>query len=89
MISVPIPRSIARGQILAIGAQLPYDLGTAEANAALRALLGKPVAPYISIAALGVKQGNLIPALELVTKRSTPPEIIEACAGKCSGVSSR
>jgi len=80
---------VARGQILAIGAQLPYDLGTAEANAALRALLGKPVAPYISIAALGVKQGNLIPALELVTKRSTPPEIIEACAGKCSGVSSR
>jgi ribose transport system substrate-binding protein len=80
---------VARGHILAIGAQLPYDLGAAEANAALNALLGKPVAPYISIAALGVKQGNLIPALELVTKRSTPPEIIEACAGKCAGATSR
>ena len=76
---------VARGQIFAIGAQLPYDLGVAEANAALHAHLSKPVAPYISIAALGVKQANLLPALEMVTKRSPPPEAIEACAGKCVG----
>lgn len=80
---------VARGQIQAIGAQLPYDLGVAEANAALYALSGKEVAPYISIAALGVKQSNLLSALETVTKRSPPPEVIEACAGKCAGVPSR
>jgi len=80
---------VARGQIQAIGAQLPYDLGVAEANAALYALLGKSVAPYISIAALGVKQSNLLSALEMVTKRSPPPEVVEACAGKCAGVMSR
>lgn len=80
---------VARGEILAIGAQLPYDLGVAEANAALSALLGKPVAPYISIAALGVKRSNLLSALEMVTKHSPPPQVLEACAGKCAGVTSR
>lgn len=80
---------VARGQIHAIGAQLPYDLGVAEANAGLYALLGKTVPPYISIAALGVKQGNLLSALELVTKRSPPSEIVSACGGKCGGVPAR
>jgi ribose transport system substrate-binding protein len=80
---------VAKGQINAIGAQLPYDLGVAEANAAVHALLGKPVAPFISIAALGVKQDNLLSALELVTKRSAPPEIVSACNGKCSGATGR
>ena len=80
---------LARGQIRAIGAQMPYDLGVAEANAALYAVLGKAVAPYISIAALGVKQSNLLSALELVTKRSPPPEVVTACGDKCSGVTAR
>lgn len=80
---------LARGQIRAIGAQMPYDLGVAEANAALYALLGKAVAPYISIAAFGVKQSNLLSALEMVTKRTPPPEVVAACGGKCSGVTAR
>jgi ribose transport system substrate-binding protein len=80
---------VARGQIHAIGAQMPYDLGVAEANAALYALLGKPVAPYISIAALGVKQSNLLSALEMVTKRSPPPEVAAACGDRCTGVAAR
>jgi len=74
---------VARGEILAIGAQLPYDLGIAEANAAAFALLGKPVPPYISLPALRVKKANLISALELVTKRPTPDAVREACAGAC------
>ena len=80
---------VARGEIHAIGAQLPYDLGVAEANAGLYALLGKSVAPYISIAAHGVNKSNLLAALEMVTKQSPPPEVVEACAGKCAGVTSR
>ena len=74
---------VARGEILALGAQLPYDLGVAEANAAAYALLGKPVPPYISLPALRVKKANLIPALELVTKRPPPDEVKRLCAGAC------
>jgi ribose transport system substrate-binding protein len=74
---------VARGEILAIGAQLPYDLGVAEAKAAAYALLGKQVPPYISLPALRVKKANLIPALELVTKRPAPPQVRDACAGNC------
>lgn len=75
---------VARGDILAIGAQLPYDLGVAEAKAAAMALLGKPVPPYISLPALRVKKANLIPALELVTKRPAPQLVKEACGDRCS-----
>ena len=74
---------IARGEILAIGAQLPYDLGIAEANAAAFALLGKPVPPYISLPALRVKKANLFSALELVTKRPVPQPVRDACRGAC------
>ncbi|MFZ5783481.1 MAG: substrate-binding domain-containing protein [Pseudomonadota bacterium] len=74
---------VARGEILAIGAQLPYDLGVAEARAAALALLGRPVPPYISLPALRVKKANLIPALELVTKRPAPPLVREACRAEC------
>lgn len=74
---------VARGDIHAIGAQLPYDLGVAEAKAAALALLGKKIPPYISLPALRVKKANLISALELVTKRPAPEAVKEACAGAC------
>lgn len=74
---------IARGEILAIGAQLPYDLGIAEANAAAYALLGKPVPPYISLPALRVKKENLLSALEMVTKQPPPDELKRLCANAC------
>lgn len=74
---------VARGEILAIGAQLPYDLGVAEANAGALALLGKPVPPYISLPALRVKKANLIPALELVTKRPASEELKRLCGSGC------
>lgn len=74
---------VARGEIFAIGAQLPYDLGVAEANAGALALLGKPVPPYISLPALRVKKANLIPALELVTKRPASEELKRLCGSGC------
>jgi ribose transport system substrate-binding protein len=74
---------VGRGEILALGAQLPYDLGVAEAKAAALALLGKPVPPYISLPALRVKKANLIPALELVTKRPAPQLVKDACRDGC------
>ena len=74
---------VARGDIFAIGAQLPYDLGVAEANAAAYALLGKPVPPYISLPALRVKKENLLSALRLVTKEPAPAEVVRLCADAC------
>jgi ribose transport system substrate-binding protein len=74
---------VARGDIVAIGAQLPYDLGLAEARAGAAALLGKPVPPYISLPALRVKKANLLSALELVTKTPPPQAVRDACAGEC------
>ncbi|QND65664.1 substrate-binding domain-containing protein [Mesorhizobium loti] len=74
---------IARDQIIAIGAQLPYDLGIAEAQAGAAALLGKPVPPYISLPSLRVKKANLLSALKQVTKQDVPEDVVKACAGAC------
>jgi ribose transport system substrate-binding protein len=75
--------NVARGEILAIGAQQPYDQGVAEAKAAAYALLGKDVPPYISVPTLRVKKANLLSALELVTKESAPASVVELCNGEC------
>lgn len=75
---------VARGEIHAIGAQLPYDLGVAEANAAAFALLGKAVPPYISLPALPVKKDNLISSLERVTKQPAPAELRRTCSDRCN-----
>ena len=75
--------NVARGEILAIGAQQPYDQGVAEAKAAAYALLGKEVPPYISVPTLRVKKSNLISALEQITKEPAPASVVELCNGEC------
>ena len=75
--------NVARGEILAIGAQQPYDQGVAEAQAAAYALLGKEVPPYISVPTLRVKKANLLSALEQVTKEPAPASVVELCSGEC------
>ena len=75
--------NVARGEILAIGAQQPYDQGVAEAQAAAYALLGKEVPPYISVPTLRVKKANLLSALEQVTKEPAPASVVELCNGEC------
>lgn len=75
--------NVARGEILAIGAQQPYDQGVAEAKAAAYALLGKEVPPYISVPTLRVKKANLISALEQITKEPAPASVVELCNGEC------
>ncbi len=74
---------VARGEIQAIGAQLPYDLGIAEAQAGAAALLGKKVPPYISLPSLRVKKLNLLSALKQVTKSDPPEDVVKACGGQC------
>jgi len=75
--------NVARGEILAIGAQRPYDQGVAEAKAAAYALLGKEVPPYISVPTLRVKKVNLLSALAQVTKEPAPASVVELCNGEC------
>ncbi|MDP3960197.1 MAG: substrate-binding domain-containing protein [Pseudorhodobacter sp.] len=75
--------NVARGEILAIGAQQPYDQGVAEAKAAAYALLGKEVPPYISVPTLRVKKVNLLSALAQVTKEPAPASVVELCNGEC------
>lgn len=75
--------NVARGELLAIGAQQPFDQGVAEAKAAAYALLGKEVPPYISVPTLRVKKVNLLSALEHVTKEPAPASVVELCNNEC------
>ncbi|TWI53269.1 substrate-binding domain-containing protein [Halalkalibacter nanhaiisediminis] len=67
---------IARGgPIKGLGAQLPYDQGTAEAILAGYALLGKEAPSYVAVPALTVTQDNILDAWEMVYQTSAPQEI--------------
>jgi len=74
---------VARGDILAIGAQRPYDQGVSEAKSAAYSLLGKTVPPYIEVPTLQVTKLNLLSALKDVTKQDPPQSLIRLCNGKC------
>ena len=74
---------VARGDIMAIGAQRPYDQGVAEAKSAAYALLGLPVPPYIEVPTLQVTKLNLLSALKDVTKENPPKSLVKLCAGAC------
>jgi ribose transport system substrate-binding protein len=74
--------NVARGEILAIGAQRPYDQGVAEAKSAAYALLGKEVPPYIEVPTLRVKKINLLSALKEVTKEDPPQSVLSVAAGQ-------
>lgn len=72
---------MAHGEILADGAQQPYDQGVAEAAA--YALPGKEVPPYISVPTLRVKKVNLLTALAQVTYEPAPASVVDVCGGQC------
>ena len=70
---------IARGEILkGVGAQRPYDLGVAEARAAILALTGVEPPPWIAIPALSVTRANLVEAYETVWHGPAPTELRQA-----------
>ncbi|MCP1110686.1 ribose transport system substrate-binding protein [Lachnospiraceae bacterium PM6-15] len=55
-----IAKEIAEGNVLGVGAQLPYDQGVAEATLAAYALLGKETPPYVAVAAKRVEKSNIL-----------------------------
>lgn len=73
------------GAIKALGAQEPYDQGIAEAEATLKALLGKETPPWVVLPAVPVTQQNLLTAYEQVWHTSPPANLTEACesSGGC------
>lgn len=74
------------GMVKAIGAQLPYDEGVAEANFAARAIIGAENPPFLAFPATPFLQNNVLEAWEDVYKSEAPQEIQDACEenGACS-----
>lgn len=63
--------------VVGLGAQVPYDQGVAEANAAASAKLGKKVAPYVALSALPVTHDNVLDAWKQVY-HTDPPEDLQS-----------
>jgi ribose transport system substrate-binding protein len=73
-----IALEIARGDIVkGVGAQRPYDLGRAEANAVILALAGGDVPPWIALPAFAVSRSNILSAYQAVWHRPAPEAVRE------------
>lgn len=73
-----VAKEIAQGNILGLGAQLPYDQGVAEANLAAYALLGKEAPAYVAVAAKRVDQTNILEAYKDVYHMEAPDFLKQA-----------
>ncbi len=73
---------IAKGSILGLGAQMPYDQGVAEATLAAYAMLGKEAPAYVAVAAKRVDHDNVVQSYEDVYHIPAPAWLTEAAAGK-------
>jgi ribose transport system substrate-binding protein len=73
------------GLVKGFGAQVPYDQGLAEADAAIGALLGKQLPKWVAFPAVPVVQGNVLQAWQDVYHGAPPAELVDACAasGAC------
>lgn len=69
---------IAEGNILGLGAQLPYDQGVAEAMLAAYALLGKETPDYVAVPAKRVDQTNVLQAYTDVYHVDPPQALVDA-----------
>lgn len=73
-----IAKEIAEGNVLGLGAQLPYDQGVAEATLAAYALLGKEAPAYVAVPAKRVEKSNLLEAYQDVYHTEAPDTIKNA-----------
>lgn len=73
-----IAKEIAEGNVIGLGAQLPYDQGVTEATLAAYALFGKDTPPYVAVPAKRVDNSNIIEAYEQVYYVSAPDWLVEA-----------
>jgi ribose transport system substrate-binding protein len=76
-----IAMELARGsQMKGLASQVPYDQGITEANAAMKALLGQELPPFLAYAAVPVIQNNVIDAWDTVFHFEPPKQLIDFCA---------
>ena len=61
-----------RGLVKGIAAQRPYDLGVAEATAAIMALVGDEPPPWVALPGFPVTRANVIDAYESVWHAEAP-----------------
>lgn len=72
-----IAKEIAQGNVLGVGAQLPYDQGVAEATMAAYALLGKESPSYVAVPATKVERNTIVTGYEMVYHKEAPSFITE------------
>lgn len=73
-----IAKEIALGNVLGLGAQLPYDQGVAEATLAAYALLGKEAPAYVAVPAKRVDRENILEAYKDVYHIEAPDFLVDA-----------
>lgn len=66
------------GLVTGIAAQRPYEQGVACAAAALRALLGHQLPPWIALPGLAVTQRNVVEAYQVVWHSPAPASLLRA-----------
>jgi ribose transport system substrate-binding protein len=66
------------GMIKGVGAQLPYDQGSAAARVTLAALLGLPVPPWVALAGREVTPSDVIEAYQVIWHLPAPRAIIDS-----------
>jgi ribose transport system substrate-binding protein len=66
------------GMIKGVGAQLPYDQGSAAARVTLAALLGLPVPPWVALAGRDVTPSDVIEAYQVIWHLPAPKAIIDS-----------
>lgn len=71
---------LARGSaIKGLASQVPYDQGITEANAAMKALLGQELPPFLAYAAVPVIQSNVTEAWDTVFHLPPSEDLVAAC----------
>lgn len=61
--------------VVGLGAQVPYDQGVTEVNAAASAALGKQVPPYVALSAVPVTHDNVLEAWTKVYHTDPPADL--------------
>lgn len=73
-----IAKEIAQGNVLGVGAQMPYDQGVAEAKFAAYSLIGKTAPAYVAVPGLRVDQSNILDAYKEVYHVAAPDWLVQA-----------
>ena len=73
-----IALEIAKGTVVGVGAQMPYDQGVAETKLAALALIGESTPEYVVCPAMMVDKENVLDAYKAVYHVDAPSWLVEA-----------